>query len=352
MSYKDKANKITKKYSDVSTSLSIVKDISFDNIWKGKAKDAIIPALKKAIEELENVGKSIENFASALIELEKYKTKKESISSLKKEYNSLADTKENKKQRNSLSTQINSLISDNKELRKSIESKLSTITPVTTIVESVAISDFVYQNENGKFIVDVKSLLAKFENGSLKKIADGDSLYNYFSEDEVKQLMENIKSEYQGRYLAVNSALAIVDLAASKNLKLDYDWGGGHAEITSLTHVANGTDCSAFVSWAVNQGNPGDFKTRTTAGLISVGTTIDYTAAKEGDILVYNNGENGHVVMVVENDPDNQKFVVVEANGSKEGVILKTRTYSSLKNNNYKAKDLSEIYEEKEEDEK
>lgn len=348
MSYKDKASKISQKYADVTTSLSCVKTISFDDNWKGKAKESLIPALKKAIEELEKVGNSIETFVSALQELDKYKTKKESIVSLKKQYNSISSTKENVKKKNSLATQINNLISDNRTLRKSIESKLSTITPVTTIVESMPMSNFIYETGNGNFVVDVKVLLAKFQNGSLKKLADGDSLYNYFTEEEVNQLMNSIKSEYQGRYLAVNSALGIVDMAASKNLKLDYDWGGGHSTITSIGHVATGTDCSAFVSWAINQGAPGDFTTRTTAGLINVGKTINYEEAREGDILVYNNGENGHVVMVVENNPDNKTFVVVEANGQKQGVILKTRKYSDLRSSNYKAKDLSELYNESE----
>ena len=36
MNYKDKASKITQKYSDVSESISIVKGISFDENWKGK----------------------------------------------------------------------------------------------------------------------------------------------------------------------------------------------------------------------------------------------------------------------------------------------------------------------------
>lgn len=348
MSYKDKASKISQKYTDVETSLGYVKEISFDTNWKGKAKDSLIPALKEAIEKLEKVGTSIETYVEALHELDKYKSKKESIVSLKKQYNSLPNDKSYVKKKNNLATQINSLISDNRTLRKSIVSKLNSITPVTTVIESMPMSNFIYQTGNGTFVVDIKVLLAKFQNGSLKKMADGDSLYNYFTEAEVDQLMAGIKSQYQGRYLAVNSALGIVDLAASKNLKLDYDWGGGHVNITSVDHVATGTDCSAFVSWAINQGAPGDFTTRTTGGLINVGRTIEYKEAKEGDILVYNNGENGHVVMVVDNNPDTETFVVVEANGSNEGVILKTRKYSSLRGSNYKAKDLSELYNESE----
>lgn len=348
MSYKDKASKISQKYTDVTTSLGYVKEISFDDNWKGKAKESLIPALKKAIEELEKVGNSIETFVSALQELDKYKTKKESIVSLKKQYNSIPSTKENVKKKNSLATQINTLISDNRTLRKSIESKLSTITPVTTIVESMPMSNFIYETGNGNFVVDVKVLLAKFQNGSLKKLADGDSLYNHIPKEEVEQFMANIKNGYQGRYLAVNSALGIVDLAASKNLKLDYDWGGGHSTITSLNEVATGTDCSAFVSWAINQGAPGDFTTRSTSGLINVGKTINYEEAKAGDILVFRKDGEGHVIMVVENDPDNKKFIVVEANGQKQGVILQTKKYSDLKSGNYKAKDLSEIYNESE----
>jgi cell wall-associated NlpC family hydrolase len=214
----------------------------------------------------------------------------------------------------------------------------------------MSMSDFIYQTGEGSFVVDVKVLLAKFEDGSLKKMADGDSLYNYFTEEEVDAFMSNLKNQYQGRYLAINSALGIVDLAASKNIKLDYDWGGGHVEVTDVDHVAKGTDCSAFVSWAINQGTPDTFTTRTTGGLINVGKTIDYKDAKEGDILVYNTSDSGHVVMIVENNPEKETFIVVEANGSNQGVILKTRTYASLRSSNYKAKDLTELYEKKEEE--
>ena len=61
MGYKEKASKISQKYADVTTSLGYVKQISFDDNWKGKAKESLIPALKKAIEELEKVGNSIKN---------------------------------------------------------------------------------------------------------------------------------------------------------------------------------------------------------------------------------------------------------------------------------------------------
>ncbi len=344
MSYKDLASKINQKYINVEESLSFVKEISFASNWQGKAKESLIPTLEKILSDFDTVGPLISNFTTALEQLETYKNKKEKIVSLKNQYNSIPNTKDNVKRKNNLSSQINTMISDNRNLRKSIESKLNSITPITPTLDTTMSP--ILLNSNGTLIVDAHQLLEKFNSGTLKKLGDSDSLYNYFTEAEVDQLLQNIKNNYQGRYLAINSALGIVDLAASKNLKLDYDWGGGHVNVTDVDHVATGTDCSAFVSWAINQGASGTFTTRTTSGLKNVGTTINYQDAQTGDILVYNNGENGHVVMIVENNPETETFIVVEANGSNKGVILQTKKYSSLKNNNYQAKDLSEIYNE------
>ena len=48
--------------------------------------------------------------------------------------------------------------------------------------------------------------------------------------------------------------------------------------------------------------------------------------------------------MVVENDPETKEFLVVEAASSESGVLMQTRSYSSLRSGNYIARDLTELY--------
>ena len=190
---------------------------------------------------------------------------------------------------------------------------------------------------------DVNSLLSKFENNSLRKLEDGESLYNYFAKEDVENYINSIKSNSSGRDAAVNCALGIMSLASSVNLKLDYDWGGGHGAYTTLDNVANGVDCSAFASWCINQGANKEFVARTTVGLENVGKKINYESAQKGDILVYNDDDNGHVMIIVENDVDNQRFVLAEASGQQTGVKLSSGSYSKY-SNQYSVRDLSEYY--------
>ena len=132
-------------------------------------------------------------------------------------------------------------------------------------------------------------------------------------------------------------------MAADVGVKLDYDWGGGHTSVTSTDAVATGTDCSAFASWAINQGAAETFNTQSTAGLIGVGSQTSFEDAQQGDILVYRNNSQGHVVMIIDNDPETQQFLVAEAASPDTGVVMKTRSYASLAGI-YQARDLSSIY--------
>ena len=205
--------------------------------------------------------------------------------------------------------------------------------------------EHIYFKEYDGFVVDVNNFEGLFENRQLKKIPDGITLYDYVAKENVQKRLNEIKSIYVGRDAAVNCALGIMEIAADKGLKLDYDWGGGHnTPIPNVDYVARGVDCSGFVSWAIDQGSKETFLSRTTGSLLRVGKGIDYTEAQAGDILVYNDGTAGHVVMVVENDQEAKEFLVVEAAGSEIGVLMQTRSYSSLRRGNYIARDLTELY--------
>lgn len=322
-----------------------IKSLEFDAIWSGKVHDSLTNNLTLAVSNIEKQKKSANTFADALDKLQKYKDNKEKIESLTTTLNNTADIPENASTRKSLISQINQLTTDNVSLKSSIESLLGTISSVGTEFDVITYDASEGEDYKG-YVVDLYDMLKLFTTNSLTKLPDGgsgSSLYDYYSKEQVEAKMNEIKSQYKGRDAAVNCALGIMEMAAAVGKKLDYDWGGGHTAVTSLDQVATGTDCSSFASWAINQGANSTFNTLTTAGLINVGTNVKYENAQKGDILVYNSGGNGHVVMIVDNDPEKQQFLVAEASGSNAGVIMKTRSYSSL-TGTYQARDLSSIY--------
>lgn len=346
MDYGSLAGSIDEKCSGISEELYTVKSSKFDGIWSGIARDSLIgkfdDAVRVAKSQLEEVG----NYSDLLLMVDEYKRLTEEIESLKSTYNSYQGEKY-ESARNELSRKIEIRSNRAAQLKNSIITKISRFSKITSQIEEITYTlDEDYKKfsaDSGNYMFDVDSLLSKFESGSLKKLGDNQSLYDYFAKEDVERYINNIKENSSGRDAAVNCALGIMSLASSVDVKLDYDWGGGHGAYTTLDNVANGVDCSAFASWCINQGAGGDFATRTTASLISVGERTSYESAQKGDILVYNNGEGGHVMIIVENDVINQRFVLAEASGAKAGVKLSSGSYSKY-SNQYSARDLSEYY--------
>lgn len=342
MGYSSIASSIRNKAKTVDTVLSSVKGISFDGVWSGDAYSTQSTKLAESLTSISSQKELALKLADSLDKLQQYKDNKEKIESLQKELNSLTDNEDNASTISSLRSQISQLQTTNNTLRSDIGAFVSGFSTVSTKYEVV---NHEVSTDYDDYVVDLADMLTLFNSGTLTKIPDSgkSSLYNYYSQEEVDARISEIKSQYSGRDAAVNCALGIIDMAADVGLKLDYDWGGGHTTVTDVDHVATGTDCSAFASWAINQGASSTFNTKTTAGLINVGTQISYEDAQKGDILVYNSGGKGHVVMIVDNDPETQQFLVVEASGSNSGVIMQTRSYASL-SGTYQARDLSSIY--------
>lgn len=342
MGYSFAAAIIKGHLSSLEGAVSGVNNVSFDSVWKGSAHDTLTTDVKNAISNINTQKEQITKFAETLEKLQEYKDNQSKISALESKLNSLSDTEENAALRSQYSSDISSLKSKNDTLKSTITSILSSFSSVSTQFTTVQFdpSEFLQFKD---YLVDVDELFALFKGAKLKKIADGDTLFNHVSKSEVESRMNDIKSIYSGRDAAVNCALGIIDIASEVGLKLDYDWGGGHANVTTLDHISSGVDCSGFASWAINQGAAEQFRTRGTISLVNVGKKIPYEDAQPGDILVYNNGSNGHVVMIIENDKANQRFLVAEAAGKDVGVIMQNRSYSSI-SGTYAARDLSSIY--------
>ncbi len=342
MGYSAIASSIRSNSETVSSVLSSTKSVSFDGVWSGDAYTSQTTNLKEALDVLNTQKELVLKLADALDKLQKYKNNKEKISSLESQLRGLEDNEENSSLISSLRSQISQLQTENNNLRSEITAIISGFSSINTKFDVV--NHEVSKNYED-YVVELADMLNMFNSNSLSKIPDSgnSSLYDYYSKEEVLSRLEEIKSQYSGRDAAVNCALGIMEMASDVGLKLDYDWGGGHTTVTSVDHVATGTDCSAFASWAINQGAASTFNTKTTSGLVNVGTNINYEDAQKGDILVYNTNGSGHVVMIVDNDPKTQQFLVVEAAGSATGVVMRTRSYASL-SGTYQARDLSSIY--------
>ena len=341
MEYSTIASTINSKTTAMNEIINQISSNDFGNVWKGFAQVKMTTDLKNTIDRLNIEKANIDKFAAALHTLQTYKVTNQTLQALEMKLSTLANTEENQVDIASLQTEINRTRATKDSLKKQLEATFASFQTITPQVQQVN-----YSIGDTSYILDINEFTSLFTNKELKKIPDDgqNSLYDYISSEEVEEKINSIKEYYSGRYAAVNCALGIMDMAASQGLKLDYDWGGGHSTVSTNKNMAVGVDCSGFASWAINQGAQETFNSRSTAGLIHVGNKVDYTEAKPGDILVYNRDGAGHVVLVVENDPENGNFLVAEAQGSAIGVVMNNRSYSSLKNGGYQARDLTEIY--------
>ena len=340
---KTDGSSINSDSSSIGTSFSFGSDETFESLFS---------KLKSVKSEIESQYSTLNEFAEILKKVDQYIDAKDNVSTLNSENSRLRSQVAGLDSKNDAATiaSLNSNIRSNESKIASLEGTMNEIKNAANSFNVAAVNKEyeVLEPETPEDLsdlsFDIEDLLSKFKSGSLSKIADGDSLYNYYNKDEVVNYINEIKKEYSGRQAAVYSALAVIDLAVKAGGKLDYDWGGGHNNAyTTLDDVAAGTDCSAFASWAVNQGTDNSFYTQTSETLISSGTAEDLSSAKPGDLLVrYSNG-SGHVYFVVENNTEAGKFIVAEAYSQSVGVQLSEHAYSEL-SGVYSARDMSAVY--------
>lgn len=361
MGYSAVASQLRTKCTQLSTEVSDASAISFDSVWSGEAHDGMTSDLKELFSRTETEIANIEKFASALDSLQKYKDTKNKINDLQSQLSSIPNTTENQRSRSNLSSTINALQVGNNQLKSNIIRALSGFSSISSEVEVVTYD--ASTEDYGQFIVDIDSLVALYANNYIDdnpadplKILSGGSLYDYYNSYDadgnviegsgkayVEGIILDIQEKYSGRDAAVNSALAILQLAANKGIKLDYEHKGtnGYEPYVPTEQVASGVDCNPFVSWCLDKGVEGGFQWRPVGNFTSIGTTIDksnWSSAKPGDVLA--NG--GHVIMIVDNDPEKGTFTVAHASGSSRGILIEEKPYSNY--SGYTVRDMTEIY--------
>lgn len=342
MGYSSLASSIRSKTSTLSDAATAISAIDFDSIWKGAAHDNMTGALDAAVKELKSEVAILNSFASVLDSVQLYKDNRGEISSLVSQYNNTPNTQAYIETKKYLYNAWYNLVNENKTLKTKIINALSAFDSETIDINSISINLGTTTN----YVLDIQSLLAKFESGQLRKMDTGDSLYKYVSEAEVRAILTNIQNNYSGREAAVNSALAMLSIAADQGFKLDYEHKATNPYVPYVptAQVASGVDCNPFASWVVDKGTPGGFQWRPVESFKSVGTSINYEDAQPGDIFVVKNDVAGHVGVIIQNNPEDGTFICAEASGQNVGIILQTRSYSSMKKTGYSVKDMTNVY--------
>ncbi len=361
MGYSAIASALRTKCAEMESVVSDAKTISFDSVWSGNAHDKMTTSLKEVMTRADAEISKIRSFADALDSLQKYKDHREKINQLKLQYYNLPNTEENKTARANLNALINTLTVSNTQARTTIINSISALNAVDSQVELVTYDPS--SEDYGQFIVDVDALVAAYANNySDDNPADpltmlnGGSLYEYYnSYDEngnvikgsgkayVEGVIKSIQEKYSGRDAAVNSALAILQLAADKGIKLDYEHKGtkGTEPYVPTEQVASGVDCNPFVSWCVDKGVEGGFQWRPVGNFRSIGTEIkrdDWNTAKPGDLL----SSEGHIIIIVDNNPEEGTFTIAHASGTNRGILVEEKSYNSF--GGYSVRDMTAVY--------
>lgn len=343
MGYSSIASSIRTKNSAVTDSINAISNISFSGNWKGSAYESLTSKVNDLLDKLKKEQENVLKYADALDKLQKYKDNKKIISNYKSKLASCPTTAKYKNVRSQYANAISNGEKTNASLRREIVNIMSSFGAVSS--ESIMLDLSAMTNGKVNYTIDVHALLEIYKSGKLTKLSDGVSLYKYVPEEQVLQMLSNIQTQYSGREAAVNSALLMLSLAAQNNVKLDYEHKGtkGQEPYVPTKEVASGVDCNPFASWVVDKGTKNGFQWRPVGCFKEVGTTIpqsNWNQAQPGDVFV----SDGHVGVIIENDPSTNTFICAEASGSNAGIILQTRTYSSLKNNQYQIRDMTNVY--------
>ncbi len=141
--YSDMSAKAGTNISTMNSSLSSIKNISFDGVWSGDAFNAQSEGLKLVLENADNASADLERFSQILEQLEQYKALKEKIESLTEEINSITIPNDPEEaaaamsRKNSLIAERDKLITEKNKLRQTIEAALSTFKAIDSQISVI-----------------------------------------------------------------------------------------------------------------------------------------------------------------------------------------------------------------------
>lgn len=370
MDYSDLSSSIASLNSKLNSDYSSIKNVDFSQTWDGDAYSSFISSKASLLSNISSLETDLSNMSSCLSKTQEYVENYDTIGEYQDKLRNTPDTEENEDIRSYYQRQITYYESLNETKRNEINALLQAIGLSEENLTSDVDISILYSASSDGYAVDIFSLLEAYQNHSyngqtLKVLGSEDSLYNYgVTSEELEQTLLEVKNTYSSRYVAVNSALVLLQTAVDNGVILGYDNTGFSWQIkpyNSTASIVKGSDCSAFVSWCidkakvnVNNGTyTGGYEWRTVEELYNAGTKIDYenwSEAQPGDVFstssYYSSNSPGrHTGIIIYNDVENETFITAEASGSQTGIVLKTRTYSELASLAYTVNDMTAVYD-------
>lgn len=340
MDYSSQSGTIKNQLSGVNDSVSNINGIDFDSVWSGEVHDQLVTTLNKAINDVNTTKENVEKYTEALELLQQYKEIVEKIEALEAELASIPEYEAgifgvtdaiNAIRRASIEAQINELTTKKTELYNKVLTALSSCIEISP--EEVNAPSYT-NTALFDYTIDPNSLVVKYLTLGPGNVYHG-SLYNLYNKTDangnviegsgrqyVNSILASIENTYSGREAVVNSVLASLQLAADKGVKLQYTNSGantGTIPYNTDEQMADGMDCCAYVSWALNKGTAKPFHWEGVTALANMGEEISYSEALPGDIFVIdetNDGGRGHVGIIIENNPETETFIIADASGA------------------------------------
>lgn len=313
-------------------------------VWEGVSCDNLNTCANEFVGEFKGpINTQMTKFASALDYNEKYEKIKDKCELVQSSYE-IAVSSDDTELASQYRKELSALQQEKEKLKILIESLLSSVAGVkidiveSTILETYSTSTAISTNTD-------ELLLAM---GGLRKLGEKETLASFYEEGYIQEVLADIQKNYSGRDIAVQSALALIKLAADKGVKLDYDFGGAHdgTEVTT-NDVLKGVDCSSFASFIINQASTKSYPNMTTGTLKNNFSQykVNYEDAKPGDLLNYHRGDNGHVEIIIENHPEEGYFITAEAKSTPDGIVLSKTSYSSCRSSGQDVYNMDEVYD-------
>jgi len=318
-----------------------VKNLNFDNVWKGAAATTYNESINSVIAKMNKEKENIQTFNTALEKVEELKDIDKLIDSNNVSLSKLDSNDQNNISKiQQLESENSRLTTQRNELKKNIVSMLGSITSDNSSVISLSYNstaDFDYICD----IKELESLVWKsyrygVSNGALKSgnIADlySDVQYNGLSGmDYINSQLDSVLKSCSGREAAVNSSLMLMKLAADKGVKIRYMNAGSNGangvKYNTNEQMVDGMDCCAYVSWAVNKGTPQPFHWAGVGSFGFIGDPIDVSQSLPGDVVV----NDKHVAMIVANDTVNKQVTIIESGGISSDYHMVTYGYNGLR---------------------
>ncbi len=343
MKYDSISKDIKTMYVAVKEYISEIRNIGLGTVWSGDAYNNLSNKLNEVLEKFEIEVTNLENYTKALEYMDVYIQKLEELDKLETELNNLSDDEDDQARRSELITKIAQLEAEVGELKQKITELIVFKVSDSGSYDLVAFEIDENSYKDFTYLVDLDKLIFLSDEKMLVPLDDDETLYDYYTDEEIETTLESIKANYSGREASVNCALALIQMAADVGKKLKY---GGSRDIYD---IAIRSDCSVFASWAINQGTENeDFTKKNVITLADSGKKYQsYSEAKPGDVLYHLGSDRSkyHATFLVKNDTENKIVTIAEASNKKNGVRLRTMSYDTLRQSGYKAVDMSEYYE-------